>query len=772
MNAWTLRCTYAAIAVQIMVYTVCPAVTIYVDDSAPGPHNGASWTTAYRFLQDGLAAAVPGDIIRVGQGVYRPNQATVPVVADRTATFTLKNGVALYGGYAGYGAPNPNARNVTLYKTFLSGDLNGDDVVVDITDANIVHQLLNLPTRQDNAYTVVTASNTDASALLDGFIIVGGNANGPSDFPYMYERAGGLFAYKGSPTIRNCTFQANAAASYGGAVCIYQGQALMDKCTFKGNFSAGGGGAVNNWVADTTTRQCTFIWNKARYDTWGGAIYSRDCRPVIEDCTFTQNYGGMEGGAISNDNTDAEVTDCLFVGNEADSGGAVENTTGSYPVFTRCRFVRNSGLDWGGAVFNYIDSGPTFIHCTFIGNRSINGVAGAMYNRYSNATLFGCLFSGNVAATMGGAVANYDADPRLTNCTFSANDAPQGKAVACEPGGVTNLSHVIITSCILWDGTDEIFKDPDSQVDVEYSDVQGGAAGTGNINADPLFVSAAGFDGVPGTEDDDLRLNAGSPCIDAGANYGIPVGITVDLAGATRRVDDPATPDTGAGAPPIVDMGAYEYQAGGGPGPGNHPPVANAGPDQTVWAGPDGNAYVTLDGSGSYDPDGDSLAYIWTWTIDGNPYQAFGVNPTILLPVGQHIITLVVFDGLAYSAPDQVKIMVQAGTIPADVTIWPYQISRTGGGAYVYALVRLFDIHKSQVDLSVPLTITPGNVQAFSQYASEQSNGTVITTIIALFYKSQLTDAIPTNGPITLTVTGQLTSGQQFSGPDVITIVP
>ncbi len=63
--------------------------------------------------------------------------------------------------------------------------------------------------------------------------------------------------------------------------------------------------------------------------------------------------------------------------------------------------------------------------------------------------------------------------------------------------------------------------------------------------------------------------------------------------------------------------------------PANTPPVANAGSDQTVYVTPPATtAEVTLDGSGSYDSDGDPLTYSWTW--DGN--TATGVNPTIELP--------------------------------------------------------------------------------------------------------------------------------------------
>ena len=74
-----------------------------------------------------------------------------------------------------------------------------------------------------------------------------------------------------------------------------------------------------------------------------------------------------------------------------------------------------------------------------------------------------------------------------------------------------------------------------------------------------IFADPLGPDGTAGTDDDDLRLVAGSPCIDAGNNGAVPVGVTTDLDGNPRFRDDPNTPDTGAGAAPLVDMGAYEF---------------------------------------------------------------------------------------------------------------------------------------------------------------------------------------------------------------------
>jgi hypothetical protein len=55
----------------------------------------------------------------------------------------------------------------------------------------------------------------------------------------------------------------------------------------------------------------------------------------------------------------------------------------------------------------------------------------------------------------------------------------------------------------------------------------------------------------------------GSPCIDAGDSLAVPAGVTTDLDGAARFADDASTPDTGNsdGVNPIVDIGAYEFQA-------------------------------------------------------------------------------------------------------------------------------------------------------------------------------------------------------------------
>jgi hypothetical protein len=109
-----------------------------------------------------------------------------------------------------------------------------------------------------------------------------------------------------------------------------------------------------------------------------------------------------------------------------------------------------------------------------------------------------------------------------------------------------------VTNCILWGNSpDEIYDDGGSSTTVTYSDVLGGYSGTGNIDANPLFVNAGA---------DNLHLRACSLCVDAGDNNSVPPDssdldgdgnttepIPFDLGGNWRFVDDEGVDDTGVG---------------------------------------------------------------------------------------------------------------------------------------------------------------------------------------------------------------------------------
>jgi hypothetical protein len=97
----------------------------------------------------------------------------------------------------------------------------------------------------------------------------------------------------------------------------------------------------------------------------------------------------------------------------------------------------------------------------------------------------------------------------------------------------------------------------------------------------------------------------------------------------------------------------------------NHPPVANAGPDQTVAADAACKANVLLDGTASYDPDGDPLTYAW----EGSFGTAAGPTPRVGLAQGLIPITLTVNDGKGGVSSDGVQITVKDQTPPTILSL-------------------------------------------------------------------------------------------------------
>ncbi|MDY7110590.1 MAG: right-handed parallel beta-helix repeat-containing protein [Planctomycetota bacterium] len=274
----------------------------------------------------------------------------------------------------------------------------------------------------------------------------------------------------------------------------------------------------------------TIINGIAPLGNGGGVDIALSSHPTIRNCVFR---------------------DCSCIG----LGGGMAVRGECVPIITGCTFINNvafgdqEGAEGGGLCLFFL-SPATVRDCVFLGNFAVFG--GGLACALSDATVANCLFVGNDALIGGGGAACDVANPRFVNCTFAENAADYG-------GGVAGISfylesNPVIENSILWgDGPDEI-EVLNGVATVRYSDVQGGWAGTGNINANPAFEGDT-LDPLK-----DFQLSGSSPCIDAGDNTAVPGDVTTDLAGNARFVDDPDTEDTGHGTPPIVDMGALEYQ--------------------------------------------------------------------------------------------------------------------------------------------------------------------------------------------------------------------
>jgi predicted outer membrane repeat protein len=462
---------------------------IYVDDDAAGSNDGSSWTDAYRYLQDALSAANDGDEIRVAQGVYKPDQGDGITLGDREATFQLINGVTLKGGYAGADTPDPNARDIKLYETILSGDLEGNDVEIEDFEWVTIYDFTSHPSRAENSCHVVTGSGTDATAVLDGVTITCGNAYGPepgycNDNDNSLTYGAGMYNDSGSPTLVNCTFYRNTSwtiyiydcpdntfdtgildfdvssdlvdffmpETSGAGIYNLNSSMTLRNCTFEENMAFGAdsssaGGGIHNVNSDVMLINCIFKTNVATgFDSeyWGGAIANSNSNPTLEDCSFIGNlaYYGSGGALTLSSSTSATLTNCRFVGNVAGDGGAISGL--GQATLTNCAFHENIATSYGsgGAIFT-VSGNPTLVNCTFSRNSANKG--GSIFHK-SGATLINCVFTENSAGGGAGIFSpSHYGTLIVRDCTFSAN-----KAEGWGGGGMYNGSdgNSIVTNCV------------------------------------------------------------------------------------------------------------------------------------------------------------------------------------------------------------------------------------------------------------------------------------------------------------------------------------
>ena len=407
-------------------------IVYYVDDDATGANDGSSWADAYWFLQDALAAAQGGDEIRVAQGTYVPDQRVMITArgtqvrssGDRTETFQLINGVSLKGGYAGFGEPDPDVRDIEAYVTILSGDLNGDDTAV----AN-PSDLLDDPTRAENSFHVVTGSRGDDTSVLDGFTITAGNAD---VHPQRY--GGGMRNnHCFNLTIRNCVFLANSAQN-GGAMVNNPASPTLINCLFIENLgSSAGAGIYNTLSSSPRLFGCKFIRNRANFA--GGGMYSiAGTAPHLTNCVFSRNSASLHGGGLANFNgSEQTLTNCTFSSNSAGTGGATASLKSSSSTLTNCILWGNttsSGfqvalLDNSSVAVNYcdvqgglpgIDVDPTSLVTWGLGNTNADPLfVDAANGDYHLQASSPCIDAGDNSAIPAGVIVDLGGDPRIKN---------------------------------------------------------------------------------------------------------------------------------------------------------------------------------------------------------------------------------------------------------------------------------------------------------------------------------------------------------------------
>jgi hypothetical protein len=350
---------------------------------------------------------------------------------------------------------------------------------------------------------------------------------------------GGMEDRLGTLNLTNVVFRNNTAGLAAGGMQNFSLQASLTNVTFSGNSATTyGGGMVNSDAdpnLDPTLTNVTFSGNAAEF---GGGMWNHQSNPTLTDVVFSGNNAvSMGGGMFNEESSNPHLTNVIFSENSAGSGSGMFNTSSS-PSLLNVTFSANVGPagSRGGAMVNDLNSTPSLTNVTFV-NNSVTFAGGAMLNSFSShASLVNVTFVANSSSHKGGAIYNWESSPILKNVTFSDNSSDLGGAIFNEEDSHPN----IVNSILYGDTGGEIHNNSSTSV-VTHSIVQGGYAGTGNVDIDPLLGSLQDNGGFTET----VALGAGSPAIDAGDNANCPA---TDQRGVTRPQGS------------HCDIGAYEYQ--------------------------------------------------------------------------------------------------------------------------------------------------------------------------------------------------------------------
>ncbi len=342
-------------------------------------------------LQYAISLAGTADQLWVAAGSYTPTAGT-----DRTISFTLKSGLAIYGGFAGTES-DLSQRDPVTNVTTLSGDIGttGDT--------------------SDNSYHVVYAANVNSAAILDGVTVTGGNANGTNP----YDRGGGIFNTYSSPTFNNVTVSANACVYFGGGIYNNNSHPSITNAIITGNSTPQRGGGIYNNLGSLILTNVTISENTS--SERGGGMSSYASNLTFNYVAFIHNTSNVSGGGMYTGGGTSTISNSTFSENSAPNGGGMLNASGTVITLDYVTFTDNTVTDRGGGMYNYL-SNPVMTNITFTGNTAVTH-GGGLFNSGSDPSMTDVTFSNNHSDTWGGGMDNNSSSPTLTNVTFSHNSA-------------------------------------------------------------------------------------------------------------------------------------------------------------------------------------------------------------------------------------------------------------------------------------------------------------------------------------------------------------
>lgn len=476
-------------------------------------------------IQAGIDAAAPGDVVLI-----EPGQYAVSGLSTGGKELTLRgeagaDQTVLDGALAGTILFVQNGEGADLVLdglTFFRGLSNfSSGGAIDIT-GNASPTIQNCVFDRNEGPALRSAVHMGGSAsasIVDTAFIVNG------DRPLSIESTGTL-------SLLRCSFADNVGDENG--IDVSGGGSLVaTDCTFERN--QGSRLLTDSAANSITLRGCDFV------DQTASIRLNTTETVLIEDCRFENRPSSsasyvnlVSSGAVVILGTD--FVDCL--GSSFPPALNVDNV-GSYLV-EDCSFRGNrtgSGSGGGAAWFGSGATQALVRRCTFIDNSADSG--GGAVQLFGNARIENSAFLENSAGTVGGAILASTSGASIDHCTFVGNTAE------IRGGAIFSVGSLEMRNSIIWGNAPDGLDDDGSADDVQHSLVQGGYAGLGNLDVDPLLAQ--------GTELG-YSLSASSPCRDAGVP-GEPLPGT-DLGGDPRLIGD------------AVDMGADEILEQPYPGTG------------------------------------------------------------------------------------------------------------------------------------------------------------------------------------------------------------
>lgn len=472
----------------------CPQGPIlYVDQNGPNGSSGASWDDAFLYLQDAIGhanglcdAGVTITEIRIAEGVYYPDEAQFfPITDDdRDATFWLNGPTALRGGFAGYGAFDPDEQ---LGVSYLSGD---------IATGNI----------SDNSRVVLTLTGNWTGTLIQRI----GVMQATNDVG----NGGGIFAECPNLVLDKVTIDSNRAIEGGGMFATCDTLELLDS-TVQGNMVDGLGGGMLVYASSIYSTNTLFIKNAA--DLGGGMYLSADSIE-IRDADIRRNFANSGANVAL-----SEFGNCAFVKGRITGGST----------------INDDACLAGGGVWAVGGGRLTFVNGTYASNK---GDQGAFLDSSdvdlieiwnSSVSFNRCPLVAN-SATVIHVVSDGALDIRLT----SMRDYDEGVA-AMVRGTVADFS--ISNSIIQTEWSADSLDVSASTYVHEYSNLEGEGSGfNGNIDSDPFWSVDIQVDCWMWPDHVDAGENSLIPLdeFDVDENSNFTEELPIDLYGNIRVVNE------------------------------------------------------------------------------------------------------------------------------------------------------------------------------------------------------------------------------------------